>query len=130
MATRSAAGAVPTAVHEAKAYDTIATAFARLEDAERREIGRGLMISGTEPDGTYTLPYFIGLIAWPQMRPEALYQLQRAALEGRCGALAAELPSEDPWGIVGRALAELQSHADAGELTGDLPDPDKEPRRA
>jgi hypothetical protein len=118
-----------TAVHESKAYETIAAAFARLSDEDRREIGRGLMVSGRDPDGTYSLPYFIGLIAWPQMRPQTPYQLHRAALEGQCGVLAAELPSEDPWGIVARALAELQSHADAGELTDDLPDPDKEPRR-
>ena len=124
MAARSAAGTAVTAVHEAKAFDTIAAAFARLEDAERREIGRGLMVTGREPDGTHTLPYFIGLIAWPQMKPQAIYQLHRAALEGQCRVLAAELPSEDPWGVVARALTELQAHADAGELTDDLPNPD------
>jgi hypothetical protein len=119
-----------TAVHEAKAHDAIAAAFARLEDEDRREIGRGLMLTGQEPDGTLTLPYFIGLIVWPQMRPQTLYQLRQAALDGQCGALAAELPTEDPWGIVARALIELQKHADAGELTGELPDPTFEPRRA
>jgi hypothetical protein len=124
MATRSATGTVPIAVHETKAFDTIAAAFARLEDADRREIGRGLMVTGKEPDGTHTLPYFIGLIAWPQMKPQAIYQLHRAALEGQCGVLAGALPSEDPWGIVARALFELQAHADAGELTDKLPNPD------
>jgi hypothetical protein len=129
MATRSVAGSVTTAVHEGKAFDTIAGAFARLEDADRREIGRGLMQTGTEADGTHTLPYFVGLIVWPHMRPQALYQLHRAALAGECGVLAAALPSEDPWGIVARALIELQQHADAGELTDDLPDPNQESRR-
>ena len=117
------------AVHEAKAHDTIAAAFARLEDEDRREIGRGLMLTGQEPDGTLSLPYYIGLIVWPQMRPQTLYQLRQAALAGQCGVLAAELPTEDPWGIVARALIELQQHADAGDLTGDLPDPTSEPRR-
>lgn len=128
MAARSVASSVST-VHEAKAFDAIASAFARLGDAERREIGRGLILTGKEPDGTYTLPYFIGLIAWPHMRPQALYELHRAALEGECGALAADLPSEDPWGIVARALTELQGHADAGELTDSLPNPTEESRR-
>jgi hypothetical protein len=126
---RTAAIEVPTAFYEGKAHDTIAGAFARLEDEDRREIGRGLMLTGTEPDGSHTLPYFIGLIVWPQMRPQTLYQLRQAALNGQCGALAKELPTEDPWGIVARALIELQSHADAGELSGELPDPTYEPRR-
>jgi hypothetical protein len=115
--------------YEVAAFEAIAAAFSRLSDEDRREIGRGLMVAGKTPDGSLSLLYFIGLIVWPQMRPETLFQLRAAALRGECGELAAELPTEDPWGIVARALIELQRHADAGELTGDLPDP-SDPRRS
>jgi hypothetical protein len=63
------------------------------------------------------------------MRPQTLYELRRAALNGECGALAAELPTEDPWGIVARALSELQAHGDSGDLTGEILDPTYEPPR-
>ena len=115
--------------HEERAWEEIAAAFSRLSDEDRREIGRGLMVAGKAPDGTDSLLHSIGLIVWPQMRPQALYQLCVAALRGDCGKLAADLPTEDPWGIVARALVELQKHADAGELTDDLPDP-SDPRRS
>src|SRR5580658_1972258 len=105
--------------HEERAWEEIAEAFSRLSDEDRREIGRGLMVAGKAPDGTDSLLHSIGLIVWPQMRPQALYQLCVAALRGDCGKLAADLPTEDPWGIVARALVELQKHADAGELTDD-----------
>jgi hypothetical protein len=115
--------------HEGVAFDAIADAFSRQSDEDRREIGRGLMVAGKTPDGSFSLLYFIGLAVWPQMRPQTLFQLRSAALRGECGELAAELPTEDPWGLVSRALIELQRHADAGDLTDDLPDP-SDPRQS
>ena len=78
--------------HEVRAWEEIAGAFSRLSDEDRREIGRGLMVAGKAPDGSDSLLYSIGLIVWPQMRPQALYQLRVAALRGECGALAAGSP--------------------------------------